>query len=477
MSGMNLLQLLAASGKPKPDPKGPSGWAKTLSDAAAHAVPTGGPQSFADWLKQQPGDSGGQGGFGPIGGVHLPSSGIPTTHNTNPSLFDLISNRASGAAAGFGAGQTAGNVAAAGGLGDAIGQLIGQGGAAAGSGNSVLDQLTALLQGGPPSGGGVAMPSEATYTMPYDNAAAAAKIADAAGQTNIKQTYADLQNQLKAQAGQQASDQARAAASDAARSAAINQTAAALQAGPSILSGAPAGASDSAAIAKQTQGNLTQSQAAAQQLAADRAATARSDAAGAQTDASGAQGAALANAQNNLSAMLNQIGLQKAGAERQYLSDSASASQANAQAAQSQYGNKVSALETLLKMQQTGAGSAGTATQSGRDWLNSPTVAAQLGSSYPKTLDAFGQLIGAQDTPSKTDPTKTIHVAGATTSGEAMSRLEQSIPYLKSGKFNGTKFDDAAISRLRQLIGLYFSTSKASSPTATGDYGLLQAGQ
>lgn len=199
-----------------------------------------------------------------------------------------------------------------------------------GGGGSILAAELAALGGGP---------DKASYLRPFDEAEARSRAAYGSAVPSITDAYAQLQQRLRGTHGELAATQSRLAGEQAGRLAQGQQQVAQLQApvladlganfGPDTL-GSLQGAVQ--AEAANQRAALAAQGTAQQSLAAELAAqSARSNETRIADSELGKQ-AALSRAQVNLNDILSQIGVQRAGAERQYANDLTAWEQAQAQA-------------------------------------------------------------------------------------------------------------------------------------------------
>lgn len=171
-------------------------------------------------------------------------------------------------------------------------------------------------------------PQLSTYLRPFDEALARTREAHAAALPTIGAAYDRLKGGLAANQSEFAAVQARVAAEQVARQQQAQQQTAQLQ--RPVLNdltsqfGADALGSLTGALgaeAAQQQANLTQQAQRHQSLAAEFAAQQQRSHQTRLADADLAREASVANAGVNLNSILGQIGVQRAGAERQYAGD------------------------------------------------------------------------------------------------------------------------------------------------------------
>ena len=199
-----------------------------------------------------------------------------------------------------------------------------------GGGGSILAAELAALGGGP---------DRASYLRPFDEAEARTRAAHGAAVPAITDAYAQLVERLKGNQGEMAATQARLSGEQGARLAQGQQQVAQLQAPVLADLGANFGPDTVGSLQGAVQAEAANQRAAlaaqgtAQQgLAAELAAQSQRSGDTRIADSELGKQAALSNAQVNLNDILSQIGVQRAGAERQYANDLTAHQQAQAQA-------------------------------------------------------------------------------------------------------------------------------------------------
>jgi hypothetical protein len=275
----------------------------------------------------------------------------------------------------------------------------------------------------------LAMPNKADYTKPFDDARAQSYTTYAEAVPTLNNIYDDLQGGLKQQRAAQLAEQASARKQAGAEQSAMMQQAAALTtptalarelgiAGPESAAGQQA-AADKAFMALR---GADAAQVGRQLEEADASA-----AAGRREDAEALRSGSLSNAKNNLDALLNQIGLGKAQAERQYAQDANETRAAN-NAAQQQYAQlkdqlQRNQLESMKQAEQMWADQnekfAQAASTTGRQqWeMQLDDIQAR----YPRSAKAMLDIIEAAG-------------SGPTARAKAMQLLSENASALKSGK-------------------------------------------
>lgn len=335
-------------------------------------------------------------------------------------------------------------------------------------GADLLSQYMAMLQN-PVQRAGVALPDHGSYIAPYDQAQQAAQTGAATANQTIGSQYGDLKSELQKQAQGYAIAQGEIDKQHEAATAQLRQQASQLMHGTAgtISQGGPAsGAEGLDAVTQAQQASMVAQQA----NNADMSKSVRDMTVnGLNQDATATQGASAAAQQNNqaqLAGLLNQIGLGRAGAERQYQSDLQSAQSQNSAISAQNQGTKMSALETMLKMTQadptgndpTGGKAAPVSKQTGRSWIESNIT--DINKQYPKTMKVFADLLSPQTTKDGTT------IAAPKTSAQALQALNDYAPMLK--QVYGWTLGKQSLDRLRWLVTQYYQTSPSSSPAASG---------
>ncbi len=195
-------------------------------------------------------------------------------------------------------------------------EAYGGGGGGGGGGGA---ELLAALGGAPDKG---------AYVKPFDEAAARAQAAADASSPTIRDAYLRARAAIEAGQGEFASTQSRVAAEAAARQAAGQQAMAQQQAPVLGDLGATFGADTLGSLtgavgaqAAQQQAGMTETAARQGSLASELAAQQARSSQTRVADSHLGEAGALAAAKGNLNAILNQLGVQRAGAERQFAND------------------------------------------------------------------------------------------------------------------------------------------------------------
>lgn len=312
---------------------------------------------------------------------------------------------------------------------------------------ALLERLNSL---GSSAAGGISMPDRAAYMSPFDEAERRANEAYGKTVPALEQLYGGLQQNVTARGAETTAAVDRLQAE---REAQMGQrlselaptmpSQAALVAGGEVATGAAQEQAQSVEALKA-------------QFDAERARGSRLDQVDAQAQTAlqqsveGAKANSTAAARNNLDSILQQIGVERAGAEAAYQDDVRQVQSANADNARRQQEQQRADLEAELdrhlKLQ---TGIAQMATGSGRKAFEAQVP--QLSSAYPRQFRAFNDIVSR------------AKGKGQMGLASALQVLEEAAPGLQDGSIYGAKFGTG---RLKSWLEAYFDEEDRLDPDA-----------